>query len=149
MLILSHILKLITVIQVVNWPAVLKYYYCSRDRLLTKFGSKQQGEQTLSQSTRDAQSQRGSSHNRLSRWDQPGRDLCSYSWRIRIHTVSHPTFCCVGVGLWLRWGWAVTAQEWDIAFIKWNFIKKSKVWYQLSIYHCFVSGQNLRYQLFI
>ena len=23
-------------------------------------------------------------------------------------TVSHPTFCCVGVGLWLRWGWAVT-----------------------------------------
>ena len=26
-------------------------------------------------------------------------------------TVSHPTFCCVGVGLWLRWGWAVTNQE--------------------------------------
>ena len=23
-------------------------------------------------------------------------------------TVSHPTFCCVGVGLRLRWGWAVT-----------------------------------------
>ena len=23
-------------------------------------------------------------------------------------TVSHPTFCCVGVGLWLRWGWVVT-----------------------------------------
>ena len=23
-------------------------------------------------------------------------------------TVSHPIFCCVGVGLWLRWGWAVT-----------------------------------------
>ena len=23
-------------------------------------------------------------------------------------TVSHPTFCCVGVGLWLSWGWAVT-----------------------------------------
>ena len=23
-------------------------------------------------------------------------------------TVSHPTFCCVGVGLWLRWGWAMT-----------------------------------------
>ena len=23
-------------------------------------------------------------------------------------TVSHPTFCCVGVGLWLRWVWAVT-----------------------------------------
>ena len=23
-------------------------------------------------------------------------------------TVSHPTFFCVGVGLWLRWGWAVT-----------------------------------------
>ena len=29
-------------------------------------------------------------------------------------TVPHPTFCCVvlGLGLWLRWGWAVT-----IAFI--------------------------------
>ena len=23
-------------------------------------------------------------------------------------TVSHPTFCCVGIGLLLRWGWAVT-----------------------------------------
>ena len=23
-------------------------------------------------------------------------------------TVSHPTFCCVGVGFWLRWGWAMT-----------------------------------------
>ena len=23
-------------------------------------------------------------------------------------TISHPTFCCVGLGLWLRWGWAVT-----------------------------------------
>ena len=23
-------------------------------------------------------------------------------------TVSYPTFCCVGFGLWLRWGWAVT-----------------------------------------
>ena len=26
-------------------------------------------------------------------------------------TVSHPTFCCVGVGLWLRLGWAVTIQS--------------------------------------
>ena len=26
-------------------------------------------------------------------------------------TVSHPTFCCVGVGLWLRWGWAVTIEK--------------------------------------
>ena len=26
-------------------------------------------------------------------------------------TVSHPTFCCVGVGLWLRWDWAVTIVE--------------------------------------
>ena len=25
-------------------------------------------------------------------------------------TVSHPTFCCVGVRLWLRWGWAVTTK---------------------------------------
>ena len=28
-------------------------------------------------------------------------------------TVSHPTFCCVGVGLWLRWGWAVTTLNLD------------------------------------
>ena len=26
-------------------------------------------------------------------------------------TMSHPTFCCVGVGLWLRWGWAVTTKK--------------------------------------
>ena len=28
-------------------------------------------------------------------------------------TVSHPTFCCVGVGLWLRLGWAVTIDFFD------------------------------------
>ena len=27
---------------------------------------------------------------------------------VLVITVSHPTFCCVGVRLWLRWGWAVT-----------------------------------------
>ena len=33
-----------------------------------------------------------------------------WGWAVTI-TVSHPTFCCVGVGLWLRWGWAVTILE--------------------------------------
>ena len=35
-------------------------------------------------------------------------------WLFLVITVSHPTFCCVGVRLWSRWGWAVTTPEYCI-----------------------------------
>ena len=49
-------------------------------------------------------------------------------------TVSHPTFCCVGVGLWLRWGWAVTT---DFSHIELNDDVFAFMEFQMQIsYEC-------------
>ena len=68
MLISSHILKLITVIQVVNWPAVVKYY-CSRDKTFGLARSRYWGNKLL-KLTGTHRVERRSSHSSLSRWDQ-------------------------------------------------------------------------------